>query len=697
MSKSFEEAALKHQMLSAQIEQMNYEYYVLDKPSVPDFEYDKLFKEIASIEESFPELQTSQSPTQRVGAKLSGALPEIKHEEPMLSLGNSFTEEDTQKFNERVKDLGETSETIEYAVEPKFDGSAVSIVYENGLFLQAATRGDGFMGEDITANVKTIPSVPMNLKGKFSGAIPKRLEVRGEILMTKDQFKKTNELQIERGEKTFVNPRNAAAGSLRQLDPKITAERKLTFFPYSLGKCDGIPEFSKHSEAMDWLKTLGFNVTDLRQTVLGSEGLMAYYNHIGKIRPSLPFEIDGAVYKVNSYDLQDKLGFVSRSPRFALAPKYPPEEMMTQVLSIDVQVGRTGSITPVARLAPVFVGGVTVSNATLHNQDEIDRKDVRVGDWVFVRRAGDVIPEVAQVIESKRVGNPPKFTLPKSCPVCGSPVIRPADEAIARCTGGMTCTAQLKESLVHFGSRLAMNIEGLGEKNVDLLIENKIISDFQDLYAIKEEDLLNLPRFAKKSANNLIDQVEQSKTRPLPNFIYALGIRHVGESTAKTLAKHFGTWESFWAEAQKSQPDDFLAIEDLGPETAQSICNFAANPQHQQIIKDLIQNGVIPKEEIVEKMDQSHPLYNKSIVITGTFKTFSREEAKEKIEKLGGKVLSSVSKKTDFLLVGEEAGSKLDKAKELGVPIMEETDFIGHTNQDLDQKKRMNTNKRLKQ
>jgi DNA ligase (NAD+) len=472
----FEESALRHQMLATEVERLNHAYYVLDAPLVPDVEYDKLFRELAALEEYHPELMTPQSPTQRVGSKAEGGLKEVTHAEPMLSLGNSFSEEETARFNARVNELGNHAGEMEYAVEPKFDGLAISIVYENGVLVQAATRGDGFVGEDVTSNIRTIPTVPLELKSKLSGqAVPARLEVRGEVLMDKKQFKKVNELQTSRGDKEFVNPRNAAAGSLRQLDPKVTAERKLTFFPYALGKCEGEPAFKKHSEAMDWLATLGFNVSPLRKRVLGTQGLMSYYEEIGKARPNLPFEIDGVVYKVDTYDLQDRIGFVSRSPRFAIAHKFPPEEVLTQVEGIDVQVGRTGAITPVARLTPVFVGGVTVSNATLHNQDEVDRKDVRVGDWVFVRRAGDVIPEVVKVATDRRQEGAPKYKLPNHCPVCGSAVQRPEGEAVARCSGGWMCGAQFKEALVHFGSRLALDIEGLGEKNVDLLVDNKLV------------------------------------------------------------------------------------------------------------------------------------------------------------------------------------------------------------------------------
>lgn len=671
----FEESALRHQMLASEIERLNHAYYVLDEPLVPDIEYDKLFREITFIEENYPELLTPSSPTQRVGSKVEGGLEEVVHRVPLLSLGNSFSLEETERFDTRVHELGEVSGEIEYAVEPKFDGLAISIIYENGKLVQAATRGDGFKGEDVTSNIRTIPTVPLDISKKFeAGAVPERLEVRGEVLMTKEQFKKVNALQKERGEKEFVNPRNAAAGSLRQLDPKITAERKLTFFPYGLGSCEGTPEFKSHSDAMDWLSKIGFNVTNMREIVKGTDGLIGFYDKIGQARPTLPFEIDGVVYKVNNYDLQEKLGFVSRSPRFAIAHKFPPEEVLTQVEAIDVQVGRTGAITPVARLTPVFVGGVTVSNATLHNQDEIDRKDIRVGDWVFVRRAGDVIPEVAKVAVERRKEELPKFKLPSSCPCCGSPVIRPEGEAVARCTGSWMCSAQFKNALTHFGSRLAMDIEGLGEKNVELFVDQKLIEHLPEVYELTEEKLTSLPRFAKKSAQNLLAQIEKSKTQPLHKFIYSLGIRHVGESTAKSLAKSFGTWNAFWEAAKNKDNERFLKIQDMGPSTVESITSFAAEPGRQEVIDKFIAAGVSPKEELV--VNQDHHLAGKTFVITGTLPTMGRDEAKALIESFGAKASGSVSKKTDYVLAGAEAGSKLEKAQELGLPILDEAAFI---------------------
>lgn len=674
---SFEKSSLRHKILSLEIERLNHAYYVLDEPSVPDIEYDKMFRELAELEENHPELQTPQSPTQRVGAKVEGGLKEIKHAEPLLSLGNAFSEEEAEKFDERVEKLGETV-GIEYATEPKFDGLAISIRYVDGILTQAATRGDGFVGEDVTANIRTIPTVPLDIRSKFKGSnvVPSLLEVRGEVLMDKARFKAVNALKVERGEKEFVNPRNAAGGSLRQLDPKITAERKLTFFPYALGKCEGEPNFARHSEAMEWLSGLGFNVSKLRDVVVGSAGLMSFYKKVGDLRPTLPYEIDGVVYKVNEYAVQEKLGFVSRSPRFAIAHKFPPEEALTQVLAIDVQVGRTGSITPVARLEPVFVGGVTVSNATLHNQDEIDRKDVRVGDWVFVRRAGDVIPEIAKVAVEKRLPGAMRFKMPSHCTVCGSPVVRVEDEAIARCSGGLVCTAQFKGSLTHFGSRLAMDIEGLGDKNVDLLVDHGLVKSFEDLYRLKESDLVSLPRFGEKKAINLLEQLEISKTQPLYKFIYALGIRHVGESTGKTLAKSFGTWEDFWAAAVAGDVNRFLQVSDMGPATIDSIISFAADEKKAEAVQAFFELGVKPKEEAKITDSSQLPLFGKVVVLTGTLPSLGRDEAKALLEAAGAKISSSVSKKTDYVVAGDEAGTKLDKANELGVAVLDEAGLL---------------------
>lgn len=676
----FEAASLRHSLLSEEINRLNHAYYVLDEPITTDFEYDKIFRELAGIELAWPSLQTPQSPTQRVGSKVEGGLSEIAHAEPLLSLGNSFTSEETDDFNDKVEKAG--GPNVEYATEPKFDGLAISIIYKDGLMVQAATRGDGFVGEDVSANIRTIQTVPLDIRSKFkNGDVPKLLEVRGEVLMDKARFKSVNAIRVERGEKEFVNPRNAAAGSLRQLDPKITAERKLTFFPYALGKCDGIPEFNKHSEAMEWLLSIGFNVSRLRDVVVGTSGLLQFYEKVGEMRKDLPYEIDGVVYKVNDYALQETLGFVSRSPRFAIAHKFPPEEALTQVLAIDVQVGRTGSITPVARLEPVFVGGVTVSNATLHNEDEINRKDVRVGDWVFVRRAGDVIPEIAKVATEKRESDAmPRFKMPTHCAVCASVIEKSEEEAVARCSGGWLCSAQFKGALTHFGSRLAMDVEGLGEKNVEMLVDNGLVKSFEDLYRLKEEELVALPRFGEKKARNLLDNLEASKAQPLFKFIYALGIRNVGESTGKSLAKSFGNWNDFWMAAKNGNRERFLEVDDMGPTTVDSIISFASDEKKAKAIEAFFELGIRPKEEMSLAETISLPLYGKVFVITGTLPTLGRDDAKNLLEKAGAKISSSVSKKTDYVLAGEEAGTKLAKAIELGVNVIDEVELLKMVN-----------------
>lgn len=669
-----EEAALRHKVLVEELDRYSHAYYVLSEPLVPDVEYDTLFRELGNLEEQHVSLVTPQSPTQRVGAKVVGGLKEVKHEESMLSLKDAFDDDEAQAFDTRVGELGATR-VVEYAAEPKFDGLAISLVYKNGVLVLGATRGDGFTGEDVTSNVRTIPTVPLDLRPamkKMGLTIPERLEVRGEILMEKAQFKKLNEKLTERGEKNFVNPRNAASGSMRLLDPKITAERKLSFFPYAVVMKGSDVVLKTHSESIDWLKELGFKASPLRKVVQGLAGLMAYYNDIGKQRSTLPFEIDGVVYKANDFEMQEKIGFVSRSPRFALAHKYPPEEAMTKVEAIDIQVGRTGALTPVAKLAPVFVGGVTVSSATLHNQDEIDIKDVRVGDWVFVRRAGDVIPEVAKVALDRREGNPPKFRLPSSCPVCGSPVVKAAEEAIARCSGGLVCGAQLKTALTHFGSRLALDIEGLGEKTVELLVEKKMVSSLDGLFDLTKERLMELPKFAETSATNLLNQLEQAKSKPLKKLIFALGIRHVGESTAKDLAKHFKSWDAFWDAATAGDAEVFLKIENLGPATADALVAFGKDASQKAVVERLLHHGFTPEQELAG----STFLAGYTVVITGSLPTLGREEAKAMLEAAGAKVSGSVSKKTSFVLAGVEAGSKLERANELGVAVWDEEKLL---------------------
>jgi DNA ligase (NAD+) len=673
-SLAFEAATLRHKILASELDRHNHSYYVLDRPTLPDVEYDKLFHELVFHENAHPVLRTPQSPSQRVGAKLSGKLPEVKHSERMLSLDNAFDYDDAASFDKRVQELSSPS-VLTYSAEPKFDGLAISLVYRDGLLVQAATRGDGETGEDVTHNARTIPTIPLDLRPFLDGKPPALFEIRGEVLMTKAQFKKVNDRQLANGEEAYVNPRNAAAGTMRLLDPKVSAQRQLTFFPYAIGPSKGIPSFQTHTQAMDWVLTLGFKVSDLRQKVRGKAGLAAYHTEIASKRPSLPFEIDGVVFKVDDYALQEKLGFVSRMPRFAIAYKFPPEEALTQVNAIDIQVGRTGALTPVARLTPVFVGGVTITNATLHNDDEIQRKDVRVGDWVVVRRAGDVIPEITQVVMERRIGTPGVFLMPTHCPACGSPALKLAGEAISRCTGGWTCSAQFKESLVHYGHRRAMDIEGLGDEKIDMLVEHGLVKRLDDLYRLTLPALVALPRMAEKSANNLLDQLEHTKKQPLARFLFGLGIRHVGESTGKTLAKSFGTFDAFWVAARAKDSARFLSIQDLGPSTLDSIFEFAANPEIQKTVESLLALGVAPSSEIIVDTSSS-PFHGKTVVLTGTFPTLSRDDAKALLEAAGAKVSGSVSKNTHYVFAGSDAGSKLEKAQSLGVTVLDEITLL---------------------
>ena len=642
----------------------DYQYYVLDAPTISDNEYDGLFRELQSIEAAHPELIRPDSPTQRVGGSPLKSFSSVTHRIPMLSLGNAFTEDELTAFDRRVRE-GLGVDEVEYAVEPKFDGLAITLTYENGLFVQGATRGDGYTGEDVTHNLKTIRSIPQRLN---LANPPRLLEVRGEVLMFKADFEALNLDQETRGEKLFANPRNAAAGSLRQLDPNITATRPLSFFAYGLGASDGTPELPTHSECMNYLQTLHLPVSSERRVVKGAQGLLNYYKQIGDKRPSLPFDIDGVVYKVNNLAYQDELGFVSRAPRWAIAHKFPAEEALTIVEDIDVQVGRTGAITPVARLKPVFVGGVTVTNATLHNEDEMRRKDVRIGDTVSVRRAGDVIPEVVSVVFDKRPVNAKRFLMPELCPVCGSHIKKQADEAVARCTGGIFCAAQRKQAIIHFASRKAMDIEGLGDKLVDQLVDSGLTNTLSDIYQLDLATLANLDRMAKKSAQNILDALEQSKKTSLARFIYALGIRNVGEATAKDLARYFGNLNAL----QSANLDELQQVPDVGPIVAESILNFFAEAHNCETIASLIAAG-IHWEENDGKAISAGVLLGKTFVLTGTLPNLSRDEAKALIEDAGGKVSGSVSKKTDYVVAGAEAGSKLEKAQELGVTIVDET------------------------
>ena len=647
--------------LRAEIEQHNHRYYVLDEPSIPDAEYDKLFRELQTLEADHPDLLAPDSPTLRVGGAPLKAFKEVQHHTPMLSLNNAFSNEEVQAFDARIREtLG--VEEVEYAVEPKFDGLAITLSYKDGLFVQGATRGDGSVGEDVTENLRTVHDIPLRLKEAVT-----ELEVRGEVLMFDRDFESLNETQRSKGEKEFVNPRNAAAGSLRQLDSRITAARRLSFFAYGVGRCEGLDLPKEHHQQMAMLQRLGVAVAHQRRLVRGVSGLLEYYEDVGKMRATLPFAIDGVVYKVNDTVLQQQLGFVSRAPRFAIAHKFPAEEATTTLLDIEVQVGRTGALTPVARLAPVFVGGVTVTNATLHNEDEIRRKDVRIGDTVVVRRAGDVIPEVARVVLERRPTDAPKFLMPTVCPVCSSHVAKGADEAVSRCTGGLFCPAQRKQALLHFASRRAMNIDGLGDKLVEQLVDDNIVRTPADLYRMGLLAVINLQRMGEKSTVNLLEAIEHSKQTTLARFIFALGIRNVGEATAKDLAQHFGTLDA-WMEADEAA---LLEVRDVGPVVASSIVAFLAESHNREVIEQLRACGVSWQEQAVQR-SQDLPLLGKTFVLTGTLVGMSRDQAKERLETLGAKVSGSVSKKTDFVVAGAEAGSKLEKAQALGVIILDE-------------------------
>lgn len=653
------------QALREELARHAHAYYVLDQPTIPDAEYDRLFRELQGLEHDHPECVTPDSPTQRVGGEALSAFEQVTHAVPMLSLGNAFEDDDVVAFDKRVREGLETSTQVEYAAELKFDGLAMSLRYENGLLVQAATRGDGSTGENVTANIRTIKCIPLRLRGN---KIPAVLEVRGEVLMFKDDFTKLNLRQRATNSKEFANPRNAAAGSLRQLDPRITAQRTLRFFAYGMGEFVGEERPTTHAGMLAWYEALGIPVCRERQVVQGAEGLLAFYHHIEAIRASLPYEIDGIVYKVNRFDQQQYLGFVSRAPRFAIAHKFAAQEELTVVQGIEVQVGRTGAITPVARLVPVFVGGVTVTNATLHNEDEVRRKDIRVGDTVIVRRAGDVIPEVVAYVPERRPADAREFVMPVTCPVCGSPIVRLEEEAVARCSGGwVRCAAQRKGGLLHFASRRAMDIEGLGEQLVDQLVDKQIITTAADLYKLGFASVAALDRMAEKSAANLLAALEVSKKTTLARFIYALGIRHVGEATAKELAGHFRTMDALMAASQ----EQLLEVSDIGPVVAQSIATFFAEPLNQELVAQLRAGGV-HWEETGETVQKVLFLQGKTFVLTGTLPTLSRDAATQVIESAGGKVTGSVSKKTSYVVAGAEAGSKLAKAEELGIPVLDE-------------------------
>lgn len=653
--------------LRAAIEDANYRYYAQDNPAISDSEYDGMFRQLQSLEAEHPELITPGSPTQRVGAAPLKEFGSVTHRVPMLSLDNAFAEMDIVAFDKRVRE-GLDANNIEYACEPKFDGLAISLHYQNGLLTLGATRGDGYTGEDVTGNLKTIHAIPLQLRGEKIAAL---LEVRGEVLMLKKDFLAMNKRQEELGEKIFVNPRNAAAGSLRQLDPRLTATRPLTFYAYGIGANEGFAMPPTHSAMMNALEKMYFPVARERKVVRGVQGLLDYYHALGAARGSLPYDIDGVVYKVNALRQQDTLGYKSRSPRFAIAHKYPAEEAETVVEDIDVQVGRTGSLTPVARLKPVFVGGVTVTNVTLHNEDQIRSKDVRVGDTVIVRRAGDVIPEVARVLADKRPAGAREFVMPRTCPVCGSAVIRLDDEAASRCSGGLFCPAQRKQAVLHFASRRALDIEGLGDKLVDQLVDNRIVNTPADLYKLGVSALANLPRMAEKSAGNIVAAVAKSRHTTLARFIYALGIRNVGEATAKDLARHFGNLDRLML----ANRETLMQVKDVGPIVAESIARFFSEPHNVEVVQQLRAAGVSWKEGD-SAQSASGELAGKTFVLTGTLPSLSRDAAKELIESRGGKVSGSVSKKTDYVVAGEEAGSKLETAKALGVKILNEHELM---------------------
>ncbi|CAM2189417.1 DNA ligase [Paraburkholderia sacchari] len=661
-------AAQRASWLRAELERANHAYYVLDQPELPDAEYDKLFRELQQIESEHPELVSPDSPTQRVGGEAAAGFEQVVHDVPMLSLNNGFADEDIVAFDKRVSDaLGKgEGDPVEYACELKFDGLAISLRYVDGVFVQAATRGDGTTGENVTENVRTIRSLPLRLKGR---RVPKVLDVRGEVLMFRRDFDRMNERQREAGHKEFANPRNAAAGSLRQLDSKITAQRPLSFFAYGIGVLEGEPMPATHSELLDWYAEMGLPVNSERAVVKGAQGLLEFFRAVGEKRESLPYDIDGVVYKVNRRDEQDTLGFVSRAPRFALAHKFPAQEALTKVVAIDVQVGRTGAITPVARLEPVFVGGATVTNATLHNEDEVRRKDIRIGDTVIVRRAGDVIPEVVSALAERRPEDAREFVMPTECPVCGSSIERLPDEAIARCTGGLFCPAQRKQALWHFAQRRALDIDGLGEKIIDQLVDQNLVRTPADLFNLGFSTLAELDRMADKSAQNLLDSLEKAKSTTLARFIYALGIRHVGESTAKDLAKHFGSLDPI----MDASIEQLLEVNDVGPIVAESIHRFFAEEHNRTVIEQLRAPGKVRwADGLPAPKAPVGVLAGKTVVLTGTLPTLTRDEAKAMLEAAGAKVAGSVSKKTDYVVAGAEAGSKLAKAEELGVPVLDE-------------------------
>ena len=653
--------------LRAEIAKADHDYYLLDRPTLPDAEYDRLMQDLQALEAAHPELVSLDSPTQRVGGAPNREFREVRHAAPMLSLNNAFVDADVTAFDSRARDAllraGRAVEQLEYACELKFDGLAVNLRYERGELVLGATRGDGAVGEDVTANIRTIRAIPLHLAKRA----PAVLEVRGEVMMFKREFERLNERQRARQEREYANPRNAAAGALRQLDPRVTAERSLRFFAYGLGELQGAAEPATHAALLDWFASLGVPVARERAVVGGIGGCLQFYQAVGERRATLPYEIDGVVYRINSRTDQQLLGYVSRAPRFAIAHKFPAQEAVTQLTGIDIQVGRTGALTPVARLAPVFVGGVTVTNATLHNEDEIRRKDVRIGDTVIVRRAGDVIPEIVAVVPERRPPHAAIFKMPTRCPVCRSRVYREEGEAVARCTGGLVCAAQRKQSLLHFAGRRALDIEGLGDKLVEQLVDGGLVHTPADLFKLGVATLAGLERMAGKSAANLVAALDKARSTTLERFIFALGIRHVGESTARDLARHFGKLDPII----NASEEELLQVPDVGPVVAASIARFLAESHNRDGVKQLRAVGVHWPESEPVRAPIGH-LHGKTFVITGTLPTLKRDDAKALIEAAGGKVSGSVSKKTDYVVAGEDAGSKLAKAREFGVTIIDE-------------------------
>lgn len=667
MSKATPDITQRVEELRSAIADHNYRYYVLDDPRIPDAEYDRLFRELQNLERDYPELASENSPTRRVGSSVETSFEEVVHRLPMLSLDNAFSDDELRDFDRRVRDRLGTDENVEYVCEPKLDGLAVSLHYEKGALTRAATRGDGYAGEDITANIRTIPSVPLTLRGK---GVPELVEVRGEVYMPRVGFERLNRSLAERGEKTFVNPRNAAAGSLRQKKSTVTAKRPLEMCAYSVAVTDDSLLPDTHWEGLQRVRSWGFRINPEMRKATGVEECLDAYNELMAKRDSLPYEIDGIVFKVNRLDQQNVLGFVSRAPRWAIAHKFPAQEELTVIEDVEFQVGRTGAVTPVARLKPVFVGGVTVSNATLHNMDEIRRLDVHIGDTVFIRRAGDVIPQVVKVVLDKRPANARPVELPARCPVCDSDVVQIEGEAVARCSGGLFCPAQRKEAIRHYASRKALDIEGLGDKWIDIMVDQGMVETVADLYHLTVDDLVKLDRMGEKSASNLINAIDRSRTPVLWRFLYALGIREVGEATAKGLASHFGTLEAI----TEADEETLQTVPDVGPIVAGHIRSFFDQPHNRETLEALRKAGVRWQEEQVTREEK--PLTGQTWVLTGTLSAMTRDEAREKLETLGARVSGSVSKKTACVVAGEAAGSKLTKAEQLGVPVLDEAGLL---------------------